>query len=508
MYILLVEDEEAHAELVRRAFHVWDEPVDLLLASSLAQARSLIEENPPDLAIIDLRLPDGEGIELLDVAADVFPVVIMTSHGDEQVAVDAMKAGALDYVVKSETMLVQMPRIVERVLREWGYLIERRQAEAALRESERRFRGLFEYSPVAVWELDWGEVLALLRERIPVDGPDVPGYLDANPDLLAEAAARVSVRGVNQASVDLFEATSADALSAALPGLLTRNLEPAFRQMLGAIHDGRTLLDLDTSLQTLQGHDRSITLRLAVPPGHESSYSRVLISIVDLTERKRLEKEILEISNREQRRIGDDLHDGLGQLLAGTRYTIARLVKRLQDLGAEEEIKAAREIDQFVAEALSQAKALAHGLTPVGMEADGLVQALRSLVYTTERLYGVPCELHFREPVLVEDLETATQVYRIAQEALNNAMRHSHASRLEVTLAQQGASTVLSVRDDGVGISGTNGGSGGMGLRIMNYRARMIQGTLDVRPHPDGGTVVTCKFPTHPVHRSTEMAPG
>ncbi len=507
MHILLVEDEEAHAELVHRAFTLWDGPVDMTVAPSLAEARARIEKAVPDLAIIDLRLPDGEGIELLQAAADTFPVVIMTSHGDEQVAVEAMKAGALDYVVKSETMLVQMPRIVERVLREWGYILERRRAEDALRESERRFRVLFEYSPVAVWEVDYTAVHAMLTEGAPTGLPDLLSYLAGQATLVEACARAVNVLGVNQASVELFEAGNAGALAAALSGLFIRQMAPAFKQMLAAIYEHRTLLDMDTTVETLKGNARAITLRWAVPPGHEQTYSRVLISMVDLTERKRLEKEILEISSREQRRIGDDLHDGLGQLLAGTRYTIARLVKRLQQKGVEEEVTAALEIDQFVAEAMSQAKALAHGLTPVGMEADGLVQALKGLVYTTERLYGLPCRLRCQEPVYVNDLETATQVYRIAQEALNNAMRHSHASKLEVTLAQQGNSTVLTVRDDGDGIPEDAGEGGGMGLRIMKYRARMIQGTLDVRRVPQGGTLVTCNFPTDPRRHRSGLAP-
>ena len=138
VYILLVEDEVAHAELIRRAFDARTDGIDLVVAHSLHQARANLTTTQPDLIIADLRLPDGDGVDLLpaDRGPSPYPVVIMTSHGDEQVAVEAMKAGALDYVVKTEATLVEMPRIAERALREWGHITERQRAEEAARQAQ------------------------------------------------------------------------------------------------------------------------------------------------------------------------------------------------------------------------------------------------------------------------------------------------------------------------------------------------------------------------------------
>ena len=137
--ILLVEDEEGHVQLALRAFE--SRPgVRLTVARSLREARLRLSESPPDLAIIDLRLPDGRGIELLEEKMKdgaPFPAMIMTSHGDEGVAVEAMKAGALDYLVKSEETLSQLPRLAARALREWHHITERRAAEERLRETNR-----------------------------------------------------------------------------------------------------------------------------------------------------------------------------------------------------------------------------------------------------------------------------------------------------------------------------------------------------------------------------------
>jgi PAS domain S-box-containing protein len=134
-YVLLVEDETAHAELIRRAFKDQAAEVDLSVAETLRAAKERIAASTPDLVIVDFLLPDGQGTELLPAAKEEesYPVIIMTSHGDENVAVQAMKGGALDYVVKSDRALIAMPRIAERVLREWGYIVAKKQADKEIR---------------------------------------------------------------------------------------------------------------------------------------------------------------------------------------------------------------------------------------------------------------------------------------------------------------------------------------------------------------------------------------
>jgi len=144
--ILLVEDEEAHAELVRRAFRASSSRVNLECAFSLREASSYLQKHVPDLVIADWLLPDGQGTDILPSRKEdhLFPFVLMTSYGNEQIAVDAMKAGAADYVVKSPSAFTEMPRIAEHVLRQWDLLIENKHAHQALRESEERYRAVVE----------------------------------------------------------------------------------------------------------------------------------------------------------------------------------------------------------------------------------------------------------------------------------------------------------------------------------------------------------------------------
>ncbi len=153
--ILLVEDDEAHAEAVRRAFRKNCAIVKLEWAPSIQAALASLEKSIPHLVLADWLLPDGKGIDLLPSDRELFPVILMTSHGNEKIAVDAMKAGVLDYVVKSPSAFTAMPRIAERALRQWDLSLKHKRAQEALRQSERRFRTIFEKAEDYIFLKDW-----------------------------------------------------------------------------------------------------------------------------------------------------------------------------------------------------------------------------------------------------------------------------------------------------------------------------------------------------------------
>lgn len=222
----------------------------------------------------------------------------------------------------------------------------------------------------------------------------------------------------------------------------------------------------------------------------------------DITERKRMEKEILEISNREQQRIGHDLHDGVCQQLAGIAYRVDILADQLQEKSVSEASEAAR-IGNLVNDAITQTRSVARGLFPVHLEESGLILALEDLAANATNLFKIKCDLVYEEPAPELEDGAAAHLYYIAQEAVLNAVKHGKATHVNVSLKPADGHYELIILDDGTGFQSTNGHAQGMGIRIMNYRAKTIGAILDLKSKPGGGTRVTCVFyPT--VHKSLE----
>jgi len=219
---------------------------------------------------------------------------------------------------------------------------------------------------------------------------------------------------------------------------------------------------------------------------------RLFAGIVrDLTERKRMERQVLEISDREQRRIGQDLHDGLGQQLAGIGFLSKSLEQRLTKQGASEAVDA-KQIAQLVSEAIAQARGMAHGLHPVDMSATGLMSACKELALTVQHTFRIECSFTCEHPVLLTDGAVATHLYRIAQEAVNNAIKHGKAEHVWIVLNRVGDTITVSVKDNGIGFPEARPQNKGMGLQTMRYRAALIGATLSILKVPSGGTRVDC----------------
>jgi len=214
----------------------------------------------------------------------------------------------------------------------------------------------------------------------------------------------------------------------------------------------------------------------------------------DITERKQLEREIIEISNREQQRIGQDLHDGLCQELAGIEL-MCQVLKQKLAAKSKAESKQVGEIAQHIREATSHTRKLARGLSPVELETNGFMSALHELVAHVQKLFHVECRFECTVPVLIQDNVAATHLYRVVQEAINNAVKHGKAKRILISLKPAGDRIALTVTDDGIGFSNETKTGGGMGLHIMKYRAGVVDAALEVRSSVDGaGTTVVCIF--------------
>lgn len=240
------------------------------------------------------------------------------------------------------------------------------------------------------------------------------------------------------------------------------------------------------------GHEFPVEISLSPLETEEG----VLVSsaIRDISERKRLEKTVLEISEREQRRIGQDLHDGLGQHLTGIAFMTKVQEQKLAERQIPEAADAAK-IVQLVNAAILKTRELSRGLLPVVSDAQGLMSALRLYATEIKDLFGIGCRFQCDDPVLIHNVPMATHLYHIAQEAVNNAIKHGHAKNIVIRLFSGEREGTLIIRDDGVGIARPLAPHSGVGLHIMNYRAGMIGGDLEVRREQPKGTAVACRFP-------------
>ena len=338
--LLIVDDDEGL--LVLMADTLRAEGHEVATAASGRAALQSVDEHPPDLMLLDLKMRDLDGPSLLaklQQGAARVPFIVVTGQGDEKVAVEVMKRGALDYVMKDTALLDLLPAVVRRTLS-------------------------------------------------------------------AQAQAR--------------------ALAAAQ------------------------------------------------------------------AEHQRLEHEVLAAGERERQGIGADLHDGLGQLLTA----VGLMCTALKEDTAVTQPAVSQSLGQMsglLREAVAQTRYLARGLVPVGGEADALQTGLTELAARTNGLGKVRCQFECRDPVLLEDSAVTGHLYRIAQEAVNNALKHSRAGRITVRLAQNSSQLSLEVKDDGVGLPAAR--SGGVGLGLMHHRASVIGAKLEITSGPKGGVTVVCQLP-------------
>jgi signal transduction histidine kinase len=218
----------------------------------------------------------------------------------------------------------------------------------------------------------------------------------------------------------------------------------------------------------------------------------------EVHQRMQAEKAILEISNREQRRLSEDVHDGLCQLIAGVKLLSEGVKEKLAAQGASE-ANDLELIESRLAEALSQADHISQGLYPVELTSDGLMAALEELADKISKIYSVTCQFESHHPVLFHDAVVTTHLYRIAQEAVINAIKGGKAKHVRIRLNANGLRGTLSILDNGTGfLPPEPSGRKGMGLQMMQYRANVINALLAHRSGSQGGTVVRCSFPmTH-----------
>ena len=361
-------------------------------------------------------------------------------------------------------LLTQVSDDISFALTAISDLAARKQAEESLRRGEHNLTSFFNQSPIGlVWLSASGVILRANQAQL-----DMMGF--AAEEYVGHPFTKFC--GQPSQGRELLERLAAQKK--------VRNLRMARRCKDGTIR--HVLVDAVSFMAD------------AAPSWGDHQLHYFALFLRDITDRVKLEREILQTSEQESRRIAQDLHDGLGQLLAAAAHLTSALQKDLAAKSLPEVHKLGR-IQEVLSMSIAHTRDLARGLYPVDPAPNGLMVALQRLAAQTEKLFHVACHFNRRRPVLIQDNDVATHLFRIAQEALTNAIKHGKAKRIEITLAGTPEQITLAVKDDGAGVPAPPRKTSGMGFRIMRYRAGMINGTLAIRKEAPGGTTIICTVP-------------
>ena len=543
--VLVVEDQEDDfvylERILRKATFA---RYELVWCPTYEAGLEAVAARKHDVALFDYNLGTGTGLDLLREAILMGceqPVILLTGHDSPEVDREALGSGAADYLCKNGLNITQLERAIRYSLRHAQMLTSVKKSQhqlelfmrnvpcaVCIRDEDgryifqnERFQRHFENAPVSsIWEPTVSN-----EPRSFTDGEHY--WLVSSFPMDEERSGRLQ----GLAAVEITERIKAEELLLKTTGLLNGILKslPVIAWSVddeGTILEargsglegvglngeqlvGRSLADFSPNAaaelaKTFNTGDANFILPIT-HDGREHSFdtffhqtrtqgrSAVGFSI-DITERRWLERKVLMISDSEQLRIGADLHDGLGQHLTGIACMAAAMRDRLK-AADRPETKQADDIARLVNEATSQTRALARGLCPVQLDQSGLQAALEHLAYQMELVHGIEC--HFRaddEPFDCEH-DSALHLYRITQEALQNATRHGKANRIEVVLDSSPNGRRLAIEDNGLGFDQQQPAGPGVGLRLMQYRAAMIGGNLSIESQPQGGTRVECVFP-------------
>jgi PAS domain S-box-containing protein len=337
-------------------------------------------------------------------------------------------------------------------------ITERKRMREALEESEERYRRLFEESRDAI-------VLT------------TPGG---------------TVVDVNDAAVDLF-GYSRDELLRLDAAELYADPDERSRRIVPAIEEGPSSGLLEAEMRHCEGHTFLATAAVTVHQ-NEAGHPELIQALVrDITERRRLEEELLQVQDEERQRLGKELHDGVCSTLTAVNIKVSTAAAELRD---DKSIDPSDldEVSEYVKLAADEARAISHGLSPVGMEG-GLLSALENLASQMEVRGELICSFEVVGSVPDLSEETATHLYRIAQEATTNAVKHAEAGHVWIRLEADDETLVLTIRDDGPGFASSESEGMGLGMRTMRYRANIVDASLTTEDALDGGALIRCELP-------------
>jgi two-component system sensor histidine kinase UhpB len=477
--ILIVDDDDGLSALMQKCLRA--EGFRTARTATCPETLEWFRNNGADLMLLDHKLPDTTGKRLLKQLVKekyTVPFIVITGHGDEQLAVEMLKCGARDYIIKDMTLLKLLPSVVSRTLRQ----VER---EKKLAQAEKYLEDLAKFaseSPFTVIRISRNGTilyandtsLTLLRHWRCKVGDIVPGdwckliteVLDSN---------RTRVTEVKYGS-----------------RILSFVIAPVAKAGYANIY-GRDVTEYKMAEDKLKKLNEELEKRVIERTEKLTVANKQLLQ--ENKERKHLEEQLLDIIERERRWIGQELHDSIGQQLTGVEFMAETLQHKLYSKSLDEATYAAR-ITALVNQAAEQMHEFARKLHPVDLNVSNLTSAFDDLAASTEHLFSISCIFKHSKSVSVNDTSVTINLYRIAQEAITNAVRHGGAKNVVIKLTSIRGRSTLTVKSDGLDFPGNQAASKGMGLKLMNHRAETIGGSLSIHKGANGGAIVTCMFPS------------
>jgi len=473
----MLEDVDSDAELVK--FELRKAGIDFLITRVDTREEFLQElsKRTPDLILADYRLPNFDGLTALALVRGMgirSPFIFVSGAMGEEVAVDSLKQGATDYILKEH--LARLGAAVERALREAAERRERQQAQELLRESEERFRTLFETA---------GSYICVVNPEGRI--------LEFNPE--AERITGWQRQEVLERSfLELF-----------VPADYEELVKSDFQKVLA----GQKPRGFEMSLKLRRGEERPFLWNVNRLLGKDGNILGVMAVGQDIAEIKRAEEELRESEKKlrlltfqiltaqedERKRISRELHDELGQSL-----TVLKLGLRTASKSVPEPPEVKKELSQmalYLDETIEKVRRLSRALSPAILEDLGLAPALKYLVHELSRYFEIQQEFDFDNLDHVFPREDQITIYRIFQESLTNIAKHAKAHKVHLAIRQRDGAVLLEVEDDGQGFEVAEAMSRvnldkGLGLAALSERAKMLGGTLQINSRKGQGTRITC----------------
>jgi two-component system, NarL family, sensor histidine kinase UhpB len=502
LQILLVEDSENDALLLQLAIERSGARCQCRRVETAAEMSVALQEQEWDAIIADYVMPNFDGLAALAMMKERgldLPFIIVSGHITEDTAVAAMKAGAHDYVMKDK-----LARLAPAIARELRDAHARRAQRAAEKELwvEQAFRSAIESSipsGIAVVDLDgrqsyvnpaFCEMVGWTEAELIDRKPPFDYWPPEERDNITAALAKVVDAQAPPCGLELRLRRKNGERFHAL--LLVTALKDSFENISGWLSSITDISQLKQAEDALRRSHEELELRVRQRTADLSTANTQLQAA--LAERRRLENELLEITDKERRRIGLDLHDDLGQKLTGIALMSKGLQLRLARSGSEDADNAAR-IHTLIQETMNQTREFSHDLVMVDVQEQDLTSAIKGLVAHVKRTFDISCKFQSETDAPGLEANTVSQLYKITQEAVTNAIKHGKAKHVEIRLSNGGSNLQLSIRNDGAPFPPVVSPKTGLGLRIMGYRAHLIGASLEVKPGERGGAMVTCSLP-------------